>query len=162
MDKSYSKLVDIAYNMHVSGKFDEALDVYNKLLSMNPDDLNVKNLYAQLNFTKKNYDLALEIFNEIYEKTKLKDIKINIAQIYLIKNMYQRVIEILNDFPEDNVNVLNILSVSYMNQKEYDKAKACYKKLVKLLPNDYRNIYNISVCEKYTNNNSESLKHFLY
>ncbi len=161
MDKSYSKLVDIAYNMHVSGKFDEALDVYNKLLSMNPDDLNVKNLYAQLNFTKKNYDLALEIFNEIYEKTKLKDIKINIAQIYLIKNMYQRVIEILNDFPEDNVNVLNILSVSYMNQKEYDKAKACYKKLVKLLPNDYRNIYNISVCEKYTNNNSESLKYAL-
>lgn len=161
MDKSYSKLVDIAYNMHVSGKLDEALDVYNKLLSINPDDLNVKNLYAQLNVSKKNYDIALQIFNEIYEKTNLQDIKINIAQIYLMKNMYKSAIDILKDFPEDNKSVLNILSVSYLNEKEYDKAKACYKKLVKLIPNDYRNFYNISICEKYLNNIEESLKYAL-
>lgn len=161
MDKSYSKLVDIAYNMHVSGKLDEALDVYNKLLSINPDDLNVKNLYAQLNVSKKNYDIALEIFNEIYEKTKLNDIKINIAQIYLMKHMYKSAIEILKDFPTDNRNVLNILSASYMNEKEFDKAKACYKNLVKLIPNDYRNFYNISICEKYLNNIEKSLKYAL-
>ena len=158
MDKSYSKLVDIAYNMHVSGKLDAALDVYNKLLSINPDDLNVKNLYAQLNFAKKNYDIALEIFNEIYEKTKLNDIKINIAQIYLMKHMYKSAIEILKDFPTDNRNVLNILSASYMNEKEFDKSKACYKNLVKLIPNDYRNFYNISICEKYLNNTSVTRK----
>ncbi len=162
MDKNYSKFVDIAYNLHVSGKFKEAMDIYEKLLSFNPDDLDVKNLYAQLNVSLKNYDIALELFKDIYNKTKLDDIKINIAKIYFYQKHYKEVINLLKDFESVNKNILNLLSFSYLKERNYDLAISCYKKLIELVPNDFQCFFNISMCYKYLNNINESLKYALF
>ncbi len=161
MDKSYSKLVDIAYNMHVSGKLDEALDVYNKLLSINPDDLNVQNLYAQLNVSLKNYDLALEIFKKIYNKTKLEEIKINIAQIYMYKKKHKSAIDILKNSGLKDQNTKNILALSYMGEKDYETAIYYFKELTKIISDNSQLYYNISLCYKYLNNIQDSLKYAL-
>mgnify|MGYP003320674538 CR=1 FL=1 len=68
MDENYSKLVDIAFNMHKSGKLEDAKLVYEKLLSISPEDIDVLNLYAQLSFSLKNYNLAVELFKKVYDK----------------------------------------------------------------------------------------------
>ena len=81
MNDNYSKLVDIAYKMHSSGQLEDAKLVYEKLLSMFPDNLEVQNLYAQLNFSLKNYEIALKYFISIFEKTNLEEIAKMIASI---------------------------------------------------------------------------------
>ena len=79
MDENYSKLVDIAFNMHKSGKLEDAKLVYEKLLSISPDDVDVLNLYAQLSFSLKNYNLAVELFQKVYDKTNLIDVASKVA-----------------------------------------------------------------------------------
>lgn len=158
MNENYSKLVDIAYNMHTSGKFEEARLVYEKLMSVNPDDLNVKNLYAQLCVSLNDYDTALELFDFIYNKTKLVDIKISIAQIYFLKKMYKNVIATLKDVNIENLQVLNMLSTSHMREKDYISAAKFLKRLIDLQPENFLNYYNLSLCLKFLNNNNESLE----
>ena len=126
MDENYSKLVDIAYNMHVSGKFDEAKSVYEKLLSINPDDLDVKNLYAQLNVSLKNYDIAIKLFNEVYEKTKIKDILINLSKLYFSIQDYDNVISTLNRIDSNDVSAKKILALTYNKIGNINKAIELY------------------------------------
>ena len=135
MNDNYNKLVDIAYKLHISGNLHDALSVYKKLLTLNQDDLNVQNLYAQLNVSLKNYDLSLEIFKKIYNKTKIEEIKINIAQIYMYKKNYRSAIDILKNSGLKDQNTKNILALSYMGEKDYETAIYYFKELtiIKLL-----------------------------
>ena len=85
MDKISSKKLDEAYNLHISGKIEEAKSMYIELLQSYPDDINLLNLYAQLNVSMHNFDLALELFNKVYSQTHLNDILLNIAKVYFYK-----------------------------------------------------------------------------
>ena len=119
MDDNFSKLVDIAYKMHISGKLIEAKDVYEKLLAVSPDNLDVLNLYAQLNVSLKNFDIALNIFNQIYTATGLEEIKTNIAKVYIFKNDYQSAVETLNEIHNKNIESLRLLALAYMKLNMY-------------------------------------------
>ncbi len=85
MTENYKNLVDMAYKMHVEGKLEDAKAVYEKLLAMKPDDLDVQSLYAQLNLAMKNYDVALELFESLYEQTQLPDMMVNAAKVHVFR-----------------------------------------------------------------------------
>ena len=161
MNDNYNKLVDIAYKLHISGNLHGALSVYKKLLTLNQEDLNVQNLYAQLNVSLKNYDLSLEIFKKIYNKTKIEEIKINIEQIYIYKKNYRSAIDILKNSGLKDQNTKNILALSYMGEKDYETAIYYFKELTKIFSDNSQLYYNISLCYKYLNNIQESLKYAL-
>ncbi len=161
MDDNFSKLVDIAYNMHVSGKFNEAKAVYEKLLSVLPDNIDVLNLYAQLNVSLKNYDTALAIFNQIYDKTGLDEIKINIAKVYIFKNDYDNAVKNLNELKDVNTGALKLLSLSYMKLQKYTEASEVYKELINSGKNDFSDLYNLSLCLKYLGDIEGALKYAL-
>lgn len=124
MDENYSKLVDIAFNMHKNGKLDDAKSVYEKLLSISPDDIDVMNLYAQLNFSLKNYELAFDLFKKVYDKTNLPDIAAKVALVafnlkkYEIAiDYYKKILEKNNDFSANFY-----ASLSYKELKQFDKS----------------------------------------
>ena len=120
MDENYSKLVDIAFNMHKSGKLEDAKLVYEKLLSISPDDVDVLNLYAQLSFSLKNYNLAVELFQKVYDKTNLIDVASKVAisaynalNYELAIDFYKKVAIQNNDF-----NSYLYISICYKELKE--------------------------------------------
>ena len=55
MKAKYKELSDIAYNLQKQNKLDEALEIYNLLLKMNSEDVNVLNLVGMLYMAKKQY-----------------------------------------------------------------------------------------------------------
>ena len=162
MDDNFSKLVDIAYKMHISGKLIEAKDVYEKLLAVSPDNLDVLNLYAQLNVSLKNFDIALNIFNQIYTATGLEEIKTNIAKVYIFKNDYQSAVETLNEIHNKNIESLRLLALAYMKLNMYKEAAEVYKSFIDSKGCGGSDLYNLSLCLKYLNNIDDSLKYALF
>ena len=124
MDENYSKLVDIAFNMHKSGKLEDAKLVYEKLLSISPDDLDVLNLYAQLNFSLKNYDLAIDLFKNVYDKTKLVDIAEKVALSAFKASKYELSIEFFKKCLENNNDFTSNyhISLCYKELNQINKA----------------------------------------
>ena len=143
MNDEYSKLVDIAFKMHTSGKLDDAKAVYIKLLSLKPDDVDVKNLYAQLCFTLKDYDEALKYFQSVYESTKLEEILVNIAKVYYSKADYSNVIDILSKIEKINNSDIKLLANSYIKTDNFNPAIDIYKRLISLDLMTYNDYYNL-------------------
>ncbi len=161
MYENYSKLVDTAYNLHISGRFDDALALYKKLISLNPDDINVLNLYAQLNASIKNYDLALEIFNKLYERTNLDEILISTAKVYFFKGEYQDVIKTLKKLKENNADSVRLYAVTYQKTGNNERAIANYKALADNNAADFSDLYNLAYILDLSLNSEEAEKYAL-
>ena len=75
MENSYSKSVDTAYNLHVSGQFKEALFLYEKLLEVNRylnmvgllDDYND---YHQEQERQRNADITEQISYDVSDRAE--------------------------------------------------------------------------------------------
>ena len=156
MDDNINKLIDTAYNYHVSGKYDEAKSMYEKILAIDASNADVLNLYAQLNVMLKNYDKALELFQKVYSQTFLEDIKINIVKVHMLKDDFLNAIEILESINNKTPQVLTLLSNAYIKNKEYEKAIDVYIKLNNIESN-YINLFNIALCYSYLNKYNEAL-----
>ena len=116
MDDNYSKLTDIAYKLHTAGKFKEAENIYKKLLTYNSEDVNILYLYGQLNMTLKNYDLAIELFQKVYNKTNFEEAKICIAKIYEVKGDWEKSLEILSSIDNQTKEIKNLTALNYMKK----------------------------------------------
>ncbi len=161
MDESYSKLVDIAYNMHISGKVEEAKEKYEELLKINPDDINVQNLYAQLNVSIKNFDIALQFFNNIYEKTKLDDVKLNIAKVYFYKCEYENAIIQISSIKNKNISVLKLLALSYIKLNKFQNAINVYNSFIDNENMRFADFFNLSVSYMNLSDINNALKYAL-
>ncbi len=161
MEDNYSKLADIAYNLHISGKFDDAAAIYKKLLSLNPEDINVLNLYAQLNVSLKNYDLALDIFDKVYEKTNSDAILINIAKIYFFKSDYEKVISELKKLKENNADSVKLYAITYQKAGNKERAIINYKALADNNAADFSDLYNLAYLSGLSGNKEDEEKYAL-
>ena len=161
MEENYSKLVDIAYNMHTSGKFEEAKDVYEKLISMNPDDLDVLNLYAQLNVSLKNYKLAIELFEKVYEKTQIDEVLLNIAKVYFNIQDFDNAIKSINKIKEPDIQSLRILALAYIKKNNFSDAVNTYLKIYLNNNHSASDLLNLSISYKNLNDNDNALKYAL-
>ena len=157
MDEGYKKLVDVAYNLHVSGKLDDAKFAYEKLLNANPDDLEVKNLYAQLNVALKNYDIALDLFKDIYEKTSNDDTLINIAKVYYFKGDFQSIVQLLSDKQNLDSAACRILATAYTKLNDVNSTIDTYLKIVNLNQATATDYMNLSIMYSKNNDYENSL-----
>ncbi len=161
MEKLYSELFDLAYNLHVSGKFEEAEAAYERLLARSPDDINVLNLYAQLLVSLKDYEQAIEIFTRLYDKTKLDSVLINISKAYFGKGEYQNVISSLKKLKKNTVESVRLYAVSYLKSGNNERAAANYKALADNNSADFADLYNLSYLYNSMGNIDEALKYSL-
>ena len=157
MDVNYTKLVDIAYNMHTSGNLEEAKSVYEKLLSINPEDLDVKNLYAQLNVSLKNFDLALELLQDVYSKTKLDEILVNIAKVYMHKSDYKKAIDIFKMLKVKDISTIKLTALSFLKLSDYKKAIELYQTLITMEEISFSDLFNLSLAYFYSEQYVEAL-----
>lgn len=159
MDKDYSALFDNAYNLHINGKLDEAKAMYEELLGFDSSNLDVLNLYAQLNVSLKNYDKAIDIFNRIYSISPIEDILINLAKTYIFKQNFDiainELLKISNDIKEKN----ELIAHCYIKMSDYKNAAEYYKKLIEKDKTNSSYYLNLSICFKNTNNIEMALKY---
>ena len=158
MDNQNFTLLEKAYNLHTSGNFLQAKKIYEQLISINPNDVEVLNLFAQLNVSLKEYDTAIEYFQKVYNFTNLEDIKINIAKVYVYKADYESALKILDNITNASNSSLSLLALIYMKKAEYKKAIKCYNALIKEYGDNFNNLYNISLCYSYINKFSKALE----
>lgn len=161
MDKNYSQLADKAYNLHISGNLQEAKELYEKLISINSEDINIQNLYAQLNVSIKNFDIALTIFNKIYEQTKLDDIKLNIAKVYFYKSDFISSIENIKQIQNKDVNALKLLALSYIKSEQYLDAIKVYTEQINTNNYNFSDLFNISIAYMNLSDFPNSLEYAL-
>ena len=161
MDDSYKKLVDTAYNLHVAGKYEDAKAVYEKLLSLKPDDLDVQNLYAQLNTILKNYDKAQELFEHIYEQTHILEVLINLSKVHFYKGEYSKVTELLGSIQNKDYSILSLLALSYTKLEDYNNSINIYLQILNQKEVSFSDYFNLSVAYLKTEDYTNSLKYAL-
>ncbi|MDP8202236.1 MAG: tetratricopeptide repeat protein [Candidatus Tenebribacter burtonii] len=134
------------------GKYDKALEFYQKALDINPSLASVYYKMGIVYNDMKKYNEALEC----YEKT----IEINPDHAYAYNNMgyiygnqrkndkaiecYEKAIEIN---PND-ANAYYNLGYNYGNKSHFNKAKECYEKAIVINPNNAHAYYNLGIINR--------------
>jgi serine/threonine protein kinase/Tfp pilus assembly protein PilF len=123
--------------------YDKAIEVYNKLLEIYPEDINgnnnLGNVYTDLELWDKarkqyevnirNKDLAIQSYN-------------NLANVLMAKGLYGEAINILERYLKEisnNVFLRSVLADTYISQGKYELALEQVLKAFSLDPTHYRN-----------------------
>lgn len=82
--QSVESFNNLAYYLSEIGKYEEAIEVYDKSLALRPDDFLAKNNKGQILYQMGRFNEALDIFNEIIktEDGKRSDVYSNIAMCH--------------------------------------------------------------------------------
>ena len=118
MDKNKNltieQTINLAVSNHKENKTDIAQELYNQVLKIDPNHLQVLNNIALIFTNLKEYQKA--------------------------KNCYEKVIEIDSSYVKAHNNLGNLFRILGENQK----AKNCYEKAIKLNPSDAATYYNLA------------------
>jgi pentatricopeptide repeat protein len=106
----------LAYVYTLKGDYDKALEIYNQLLTVLPDNEkpNILAGIADVYTTKGDYDKAMEIYNDL-----------------------------LKVLP-NNPNILSCMANVYGKRGDYDNALGIYQQMLKAMPDDNVVFYNIA------------------
>ena len=145
MDKEFSSLLDSAFSLHTKGLLDEAKVIYEKILSLYPEDVDTLNLYAQLLVQFKNFDGAISIFEKIYDYTKLESIKYEIAKVFYFKQDFKKSINVLFDIKDKTAQVFELIASNALKLNDINLAIDANLSLLELMPVSYSVLFNVSV-----------------
>lgn len=146
MDGRYKELTNKAFNLHKNNQFEEAEKIYTLLLQINPNDINVLNLYAMLCTSLNKYKEAIDVLTKAYILNPDTLIGANLAKAYFLDNQIDNAIKIfeseLKNKPSDDIYYS--LGIAYKKKKDFKKAIESYKNAVKFNPNHYSSLYNLA------------------
>lgn len=118
----------------------EALDYYEKALTLEPQNVSLKVSYAKLLAENKNYPKAGEICKELLTNQEvLKDPTIKTKLGVVLVEIHQDDLgyQVLNEVKETNdatAEMWNYLGIFYFRKKQYDHALKAYQESIKLDP----------------------------
>ncbi len=123
---------------------DKAIEAYNALLELYPDDLSGNNNLGNLYFSIEEWDKAIERLEVL---RKYHDDSIypytNLADAYRAKEMFDSAAQVLKDYLRDfpdNAIIHGYLALIYLNQGRYDMALSEAERACSLDP-DYSHCY---------------------
>ncbi|NIM57364.1 MAG: protein kinase [Candidatus Aminicenantes bacterium] len=122
--------------------YQKAINAYNKLLELYPDDLYGNNL-GLLYMNLDEWDKAIKIYEVLIQsKEETYFPYVNLASAYEAKGLHDKAIEVLeyylNNF-QDNIIVRLYLSRNYGYQGKYDRAHEVIDKSISLYPTSWFN-----------------------
>ena len=141
-------LKELAYNYHIHGQYKEAQTAYKEYLKNNPDDIPVCFLYAQLMYSLKDYNTALEFFLKVNNKITSDDILLNIAMTYYYMEDYTKAKEFAEKINNSEPDVLNLKAYIYTKLNETNNAITMYKAVYESDNNSTEILLNISLLYK--------------
>ena len=158
-------LLNRAIKFHLKGKLDKAELDYKKIIKAQPENLIANNNLASLENIKKNYQISLNILENV--------LKINPNYVDALNNkgialmglkhfnealkIFKKILEIKPDF----LNAINNIANCFKLIGNYEDAIEYYKKAIKIKPDYIEAIFNIGLCFYEINNFDEAEKKYI-
>lgn len=149
MSEIYSSILDGACKLQSVGKLVEARDLYEKILKVEPSNVYILELYAQLCVSLNDFDKAIENFSRVYEINKSDDIKISIAIMHIYKKEYSLAEKHLSVINPKNFQNLYDMSLCYKHIGNIEKSLEFAKKAYCINKKDERLFSHIEELNKY-------------
>ncbi len=126
--KLYKFLIDVVL---IDEKFDQVIDYGQKLLALNPGDLETRMLLGRILFEKEKYAESLEQFKQVKERLDTyPKLLYYISKIYLMTGQTEKAIDLANQELEANPGLDStyvLLGDIYRDMKKYVEAEKYYK-----------------------------------
>ena len=153
MVQNYKEISDSAFLLHTQNKYDEAEKLYEKLLEISPEDVNILNLYGLLCIAKCKYDKAITLLSKALILKNTSYIQTNLAKAYLSNNETDKAIKLLTQAAEKEPNDDTFYSLAFAYRKVNNNEKAIfyYEKSIEINSNNYNANYNLSIIYKDLN-----------
>ena len=101
-------------------KYDKSEKFYKKALKLDKKNVDIILNYSKLKAKQKNFKEALELIRKIKKKTA--NVKITLAQLYLLLNSPDRAIDALKDLNKEKLSLEQMKKIIYI----YDQTKSRY------------------------------------
>ncbi len=128
--KAYALLL---WSYEKLGKKEEAKDVMEKVLLLNPDDLSIREQLADVYYGLSDYETAESLYRDILDKEPKKNIKKKLAEVLVWQKKYDEAIPVLEELTKaepKNLELAELVADVYAWSKKYDKAIESYRALL--------------------------------
>lgn len=160
MENTYKNRTNKAFELHKNNLTNEAETIYKELLSENPNDVNILNLYGMLLIAQNDYKSAIDVLSRAVVLNPLPEIIVNLGKAYFYNKEYENAVNLLKSANEikPSDDIYYSLGRVYNEISNFDEAIICYEKAFKLNPKNANNLYNLSLAYKEKGNLKKSLK----
>ena len=152
-----------AVELHKSGNLIEAKKNYQEVLKIDPDNYQIKRLLALIEYSCKNYDIALSLLNDCIKHNQ-KDseafanrgmVNFKLQNLMEAENDYKKSIEIDNNI-NGMFNYANLLK----DKKDYNNSIFYLKKVLTKDPNFYKAYNNMAMINTKMGEYEAGIKNF--
>ncbi len=159
MSFQYKELSDKAFYYHSINNFEHAEKIYRQLLKLNPDDVNILNLYGLLCISKNNLSEAISCLTKAFILKKSSYIASNLAKAYYLNDEPVKALQLYNKALdlEKSDDIYYSIALTYKKLNDFDNVILNYKKAIELNPSNYNALYNLSLAYKDTGDISNAV-----
>ncbi len=153
MNSKYKELSEQAYAYHTNNELDKAEIIYEKLIELRPEDVNVLNLYGLLCIATNKCKKAISLLTKAMILKKNAYIITNLAKAYYLDNQPEKAVKLYNNALTlaQTDDIYYSLGLAYKKLKNYDEVIKNYLKAVELNENNYKALYNLALAYKNQN-----------
>jgi tetratricopeptide (TPR) repeat protein len=138
---------DKAFKLHASGNIQEAQNLYQKILSENPDDCEVLNLIGMGELQQKNYAKAEEFVTRAIAVKKVRYFYETLAHIYFQQKNYTKELETRLEEEKEfglEFELAFGIGLAYKNLLNFEKSEEYYLKAAELKPDSRDTYFNLA------------------
>jgi tetratricopeptide (TPR) repeat protein len=130
--------VNLGNSLMFLGRQQEAIQLYEETIKMNPNHLNAKVCLAKAYESEKRFQEAEAIWENVVVQSEEEQFKIALAKNYMIQGAFEKGLAVLIYLPssEKESEISNLIGVCEFNLKNYGLAEKAFKKSLSLEPND--------------------------
>ncbi len=152
MSDEINKLIEKAFLLHKSGSFDEAGSIYENILNLFPENLEVLNLYGQLLTQCNLYNEAIDVYlNMLKINSSIYVVHYNLSLLYKKINSYDMSLEYaLSAYNLNDSNIDLILHIAFLCEKLNLKEKLVFFFEKALLLDPKNELFLIKLAFLYT------------
>lgn len=147
MNSQYKELSDKAFYCHQHGDLQTAAEIYQALLTINPDDANILNLAGMLMLTNGDIDSAIDYITKAFIINRTPQIANNLGKAYYTAGMYDKAVKLYLEAlsGEENDDIYYSLGLAYKKAGNIDGAIEAYRNALEQNPGNYSSCYNLAL-----------------
>ena len=157
-------ILEKAITLHQKNEFEQAQNLYEKIIEQEPNNFEATHLLACLNMQLKNFDYAFKLISKSININPLHHAPHNnLGVIFKELKEYEKAIKAFTkaiDLNSNYAEAYNNLAISLKDKKLYEEAIKNFNKAIELKANYAEAYNNLGVLFFETNNYKNALKNF--
>ena len=157
-------ILEKAIDLHQKNEFEQAQNLYEKIIEQEPNNFEATHLFACLNMQLKNFDYAFKLISKSININPLHHAPHNnLGVIFKELKEYEKAIKAFTkaiDLNSNYAEAYNNLAISLKDIKLYEEAIKNFNKAIELKANYAEAYNNLGVLFFETNNYKNALKNF--